>query len=103
MLSPQNFWPPRNFGAIDAELAQFETARFVVIPVPYDSTTTWRGGTREGPMAIIAAPTNMEWFDREAERARGRAFAGSPPSLPTPPRLGRAARARAQWPSSTPP
>ena len=68
MLSPQNFWPPRNFGAIDAELAQFETARFVVIPVPYDSTTTWRGGTREGPMAIIDASMNMELFDRELER-----------------------------------
>ena len=48
MLSPQNFWPPRNFGAIEHELAAFETAKFVVVPVPYDSTTTWRGGTREG-------------------------------------------------------
>lgn len=68
MLSPQNFWPPRNFGAIDAELAQFETARFVVIPVPYDSTTTWRGGTREGPMAILDASMNMELFDVELGR-----------------------------------
>jgi agmatinase len=68
MLSPQNFWPPRNFGAVDADLARFETARFVVIPVPYDSTTTWRGGTREGPLAIIDASMNMELFDVELER-----------------------------------
>lgn len=68
MLTQSNFWPPRNFGALDAELAAFETARFVVIPVPYDSTTTWRGGTREGPLAIIDASMNMELFDVELQR-----------------------------------
>lgn len=68
MLSPHNFWPPRNFGAIDHELAEFDTARFVVVPVPYDSTTTWRGGTREGAIAILDASMNMELFDRELGR-----------------------------------
>lgn len=67
MLTPSNFWPRRNFAALD-ELSAFETARFVVIPVPYDSTTTWRGGTREGPMAIIDASMNMELFDVELGR-----------------------------------
>jgi len=67
-LTQSNFWPPRNFGAIDSELAAFDTAKFVVIPVPYDSTTTWRGGTREGPMAILDASMNMELFDRELGR-----------------------------------
>lgn len=68
MLTESNFWPPRNFGAVDAPLADFEAARFVVIPVPYDSTTTWRGGTRDGPAAIIDASMNMELFDTELER-----------------------------------
>jgi agmatinase len=68
MLSPHNFWPPRNFGAIDHELAAFDTAKFVVVPVPYDSTTTWRGGTREGAIAILDASMNMELFDREVRR-----------------------------------
>ena len=68
MLSSQHFWPPRNFGALDAELAAFQTARFVVLPAPYDSTTTWRGGTRNGPAAIIDASMNLELFDRELER-----------------------------------
>ena len=68
MLSPNNFWPPRNFGAIDAELSAFENARFVVVPVPYDSTTTWRGGTREGANAILDASMNMELFDIELKR-----------------------------------
>lgn len=68
MLTPTNFWPRRNFAALDAELSAFETARFVIVPVPYDSTTTWRSGTREGPMAIIDASMNMELFDVEFGR-----------------------------------
>ena len=66
MLS-QHFWPPRNFGALDSPLCDFDAARFVVLSAPYDATTTWRGGTREGPQAIIDASMNMEWFDRELE------------------------------------
>ncbi len=68
MLSSRNFWPPRNFGALNAELNAFETARFVVLPAPYDATTTWRGGTRDGPQAIIDASMNMELFDVELQR-----------------------------------
>lgn len=68
MLSRSNFWPPRNFGAIDEELANFDTARFVVVPVPYDSTTTWQGGTRGGSIAILDASMNMELFDVELKR-----------------------------------
>ncbi len=68
MLSPHHFWPPANFGAVDADLADFQTARFVVLPAPYDSTTTWRGGTRSGPAAILEASMNMELFDRELGR-----------------------------------
>jgi agmatinase len=68
MLSRSNFWPPRNFGAIENELSTFENARFVVVPVPYDSTTTWRSGTREGANAILDASMNMELFDVELQR-----------------------------------
>jgi len=65
MLNPKNFWPSRNFAALDDELAAFESARFVVLPAPYDATTTWRGGTRGGPDAIIEASMNMELWERE--------------------------------------
>jgi agmatinase len=71
MLSSHHFWPPANFGAVSAELSDLETAKFVVLPVPYDSTTTWRGGTRSGPAAIIEASMNMELFDRELGREIG--------------------------------
>ena len=68
MLSPQHFWPRRTFAGIDEELAAFESAKFVVLPAPYDSTTTYRVGTRTGPAAIIDASMNLELFDRELGR-----------------------------------
>lgn len=67
-LTRSNFWPPRNFGAIDEELARFDAACFVVVPVPYDSTTTWQAGTRAGSAAILDASMNMELFDVELKR-----------------------------------
>ncbi len=41
----------------------YESSRFVVIPVPYDGTTSFRGGARYGPAAIIDASRHMEDFD----------------------------------------
>lgn len=49
---------PYNFGAIKNQ--NFEKARIIIIPVPYDTTTSWRGGTREGPYAIISASRQLD-------------------------------------------
>jgi agmatinase len=54
-----------DFGAIPAEYAGEESARIVVLPVPYDETSTWIKGADRGPEAIIAASANMELFDIE--------------------------------------
>jgi len=43
----------------------FARARAVVDPVPYDGTTTFRTGTREGPRAILHASRELEFFDEE--------------------------------------
>ena len=68
MLSPDLFWPRRTFAALEPPLCDYETARFVVLPAPYDSTTTWRSGTRSGPAAIVDASINMELWERELNR-----------------------------------
>ena len=49
------FWVPFNFLALPEEQSQLERARVVVLPVPYDSTTSFKGGARDGPRAIIEA------------------------------------------------
>lgn len=54
-----------NFGGIDAGNPHLEDAKFVVIPVPYDLTSTYQSGSRRGPAAILDASGNMELYDEE--------------------------------------
>ncbi len=56
-----------NFGGIYPECSMRD-ARFVVIPVPYDLTSTYQPGSRRGPQAIIEASTNMELYDEELKK-----------------------------------
>ena len=49
----------------EVDLAQ---ARVVLLPVPYDSTTSYKGGARHGPKAIISASRQLEDYDLELDR-----------------------------------
>ena len=75
------FYPPRNFAALDAEDADYDRARAVILPVPYDSTTTARAGAREGPQAIIDASADMELYDLAVDREPYRAGIHTLPEL----------------------
>ena len=56
-----------NFGGIYPE-CPLRDAQFVVVPVPYDLTSTYQPGSRRGPAAIIEASTNMELYDEELKK-----------------------------------
>lgn len=43
----------------------FERAAVVVLPVPYDLTTTYQPGARFGPRALLTASLAVELFDEE--------------------------------------
>lgn len=58
---------PDNFLGLPARYSGYDRARFAVLPIPYDSTTSFQAGTREGPAAIIAASQQVELFDDELE------------------------------------
>lgn len=58
---------PNSFLGLEQGPRAYERARFVILPVPYDSTTSFLVGTRCGPGAIIAASPNLEEFDEELE------------------------------------
>src|SRR4030065_2256333 len=62
------FSPPQNFAGLVSPYADLQTARVVILPVPYDSTTEWQSGTREGPQAIIDASQYLELYDIELDR-----------------------------------
>jgi len=56
---------PRNFLGLPDKLANFEESEFVILPVPYEQSTTYQVGTKHAPDAIIAASQEVETFDEE--------------------------------------
>ncbi len=64
-MADERFFPPTSFVSPPPEFASYQRARVVVLPVPYDSTTTARAGARDGPGAIIAASEDMELYDAD--------------------------------------
>ena len=54
-----------SFGGREATTIDLEKARVLIIPAPYDATTTYISGTREGPAAILRASQQLELFDEE--------------------------------------
>ena len=60
-------WIPHNFLALPQEQSSLDAAQVVLIPVPYDSTTSFRSGARDGPEAIITASYGLEDYDFELE------------------------------------
>ena len=56
-----------NFGGLSEKYASLEKANIVIIPVPYDLTSTWLKGSDKGPAAIIEASANMELYDIETD------------------------------------
>lgn len=52
-----------NFGGLEKKFSNYEDSRVVILPVPFDKTTTWIKGSDKGPAAIIEASQNMELYD----------------------------------------
>jgi agmatinase len=57
----------RTYAGIPEEFAQYDTAKVVIIPVPYDGTSTWGKGADKGPEAFLSASENMELYDIETD------------------------------------
>ncbi len=57
-----NAMPPYTLFGVEND---YKKAKIVVLPVPYDSATTYKSGARDGPHAIIDASRNMEFYSEE--------------------------------------
>jgi agmatinase len=55
------------FGDLPAQFRSRKNCRIVILPVPYDKTSTWIKGSDKGPQAIIEASANMELYDIETD------------------------------------
>jgi len=52
-----------NFGGIEEQFTDYHSSPVVMIPVPFDATSTWIRGADRGPEAILEASANMELYD----------------------------------------
>ena len=66
-LHDEQFALPYNFGGLLPEYTAFERSQVVILPIPYEQTTTYGSGTRDGPRALITASRNMELYDEELD------------------------------------
>ncbi len=57
----------RNYAGIPDKYARLDEAKVVLIPVPYDGTSTWQKGADKGPDAFLDASENMELYDIETK------------------------------------
>lgn len=56
-----------NFGNLPPELSDPEASKACVIPFPYEATVSYRGGTKDGPLALFTASCQVELYDDELD------------------------------------
>lgn len=55
------------FGDFPPQYRDPRTARIVILPVPYDQTSSWIKGADKGPEAILRTSYNLEFYDMETD------------------------------------
>lgn len=63
------FVAPLTFGALKQDPSCFDRSRAVVLPIPFERTTSYIPGTRNGPREILLASAQMELWDDETATA----------------------------------
>jgi N1-aminopropylagmatine ureohydrolase len=53
-----------NFGGAEV-IYDYDRSGIIIVPVPYDETSTWMKGSDRGPDAIMEASVNLEFYDVE--------------------------------------
>ena len=85
-MLPQNFDPDAAAGdesGIYGLPFTPEDSRVVIVPVPFEATTSYGGGTSKGPAAVLEASKQVDLFDHETGRpyAAGIAMLGIPDDI----------------------
>lgn len=53
-----------NFGGGEV-VYDYSASKIIIVPVPYDETSTWMKGADKGPDAVMEASVNLEFYDVE--------------------------------------
>ncbi|MBR9914196.1 MAG: agmatinase [Algicola sp.] len=57
----------KTYAGIEEQFSKLDSSKIVLIPVPYDGTSTWQKGADKGPEAFLNASENMELYDIETK------------------------------------
>src|SRR5271155_5129441 len=55
----------KNYFGLEEESSSPENSRVAIVPVPYEATTSYGKGTKNGPQAVLTASEQVELFDDE--------------------------------------
>ena len=58
---------PPTFADLDAALCRYDDAEAVILPVPFERTTSYGKGTAMGPRALLEASAYLELYDEELD------------------------------------
>jgi agmatinase len=56
-----------NFAETPEEYTAYDRSEIVILPVPYDKTSTWVRGAEKGPAALLEASQALEHYDIETK------------------------------------
>lgn len=88
------FEPPENFLGLPEGISRRDRSAVIVLPIPYEQTTSFGAGAREGPRAILRASRSVELYDEESGEEAARAGIHTLPAIETDARGPEAMRAR---------
>ena len=57
----------KTFAGLEENKKNYSSSDVVILPIPYEKTTTYIKGTEYGPQAILDASPNLEFYDEELD------------------------------------
>ncbi len=66
-LSRFEWRPAQNFLGLEPSYSSWADSAYVVLPIPYEATTSWGTGTKMGPDSFLEASRYVELYDEELD------------------------------------
>ncbi|MBI4366467.1 MAG: agmatinase [Deltaproteobacteria bacterium] len=85
---------PSGYFDVPPEFSRYDSSRFVILPVPYEASTSYGHGAARGPAAILSASRQVELYDEVSDSEPFRAGIHSLPPVAVDGAVGAAAMER---------
>lgn len=68
MIRIKTLGEKENFLGLEEKYSSFNKSKIIILPCPYERTTSYGKGTSEGPNAILKSSHYVEYFDDETKK-----------------------------------